>query len=285
MKRALLATLATLSIAAMSHGQIVLSNSALPGDSFTNAGGVNTGQAVGTSGWYYNNVRNSGVAGINNTYARSGNGSAYLETRGANVGNSKADIEYYLSPSTNFFGNYGLGLSSQSLGKLKDLTSLSYDWYRDGSSTNDAIQHPALRLYIVDPATFAMGYIVFERAYNGGGPAVPTNAWVSEDLFANRATVNMWATGSSLPGTGSNPNYGITLQTWMDSSANYDVFGISAGVGSGWGAFKGAVDNIGIGFNGNNNVNNFEVVPEPFTMIGLGLAALAAKRRRKAGKK
>ena len=87
---------AALAIASVgAHSATVLSNNAAPGDAFTNAGGSSQGQAVGATGWYYNNVRNSGTAGINDTYARSGNGSALLQgTLGPGGASSKADIEY-----------------------------------------------------------------------------------------------------------------------------------------------------------------------------------------------
>ena len=79
------------SSAASATGVTVYSNGGGSGDMFTNAGGTNTGQAVGTSGWYYNNVRNNGNVGINSTYARSGNGSVYMETtQGPGGASSKA---------------------------------------------------------------------------------------------------------------------------------------------------------------------------------------------------
>jgi hypothetical protein len=33
---------------------IVLANNPAPGDAFTNAGGLNQGQAIGATDWYYN---------------------------------------------------------------------------------------------------------------------------------------------------------------------------------------------------------------------------------------
>ncbi len=48
-----------LMVAGSASAQIVFSNNAAPGDSFTNASGSNQGQAVGSTGWYYNNTRNS----------------------------------------------------------------------------------------------------------------------------------------------------------------------------------------------------------------------------------
>jgi len=263
--------------AGIANAQVtVYSNSAAPGDAFTNGGASNTGQAVGASGWYYNNVRNNGVSGINNTFARSGNGSAYLSTpQGPDNPSSKADIEFLPAATANVNGNYSAGAA---LGRLADLTSFGYDWYRSSVSTNDPGQHPSLRLLVVSADLTQSGALVFERIYNGFGSSMPTDTWQSDDIFANRTTYNLWSTGS-LPGAFS--NYSTTLQDWMSSPMNYYVVGISSGAGSGWGPFVGAVDNIAFGFNGNNTTYNFEVVPAPGAAALAGLGGLAALRRRR----
>lgn len=43
---------------------------------------------------------------------------------------------------------------------------MSYDWYRDSASTNNAIQHPALRvlLAVTTLSGVSTGGLVFERA-------------------------------------------------------------------------------------------------------------------------
>ena len=80
-----------------------------------------------------------------------------------------------------------------------------------------------------------------------------------------------------------------TLTEWQSSSrlASAAILGFSAGAGSGWGPFVGAVDNIGWTINGQSQTSNFEVaggtVPEPGTMLLVGAALLglvAARRRR-----
>lgn len=278
---------------AASASSIILSNSGAPGDSFTNAGGSNQGQAVGSTGFYYNNVRNSGVAGINTTYARNGNGSGYLETKfGPGGSSSKADIEL-LANGVGFGGNFFAG---GSLGKLGDLTALSYEWYRDSVSTNSNVQHAVVRILIDADGnlntTGDRGGLVFERAYNGGG-AVPTDQWVSEDIFAYNSGAGAYLWNFGL-GVGSEfGGYNKTLDDWLNGftvgsvssplSANSAILGFSMGVGSGWGPHIGAVDSLGFTIGNQSALYNLEAVPEPFTM-GLGALALAAAIRRRSRK-
>lgn len=244
------------------------------GDNFTNAGPGNTGLAIGSSGWVYNNVRNNGVVGINGNLARSGNGSVFLEsTQGPGGASSKADIEYW-----------------SSLGKLGDLSSLSYDWYRMTGGDASANLHPALRLWISN-GTYS-GYIVFEREINRdvlGNPVIaPVDQWQTDDVFGS--DYRMWST-SSLPFNlnGSNGAFkyydALKLSEWRDLYGDYNVLGVSAGVGSGWGTFAGAVDNITFGFSGVNTTYNFEVaqvIPAPgaalLAFFGLGLVGWVKRR-------
>jgi hypothetical protein len=259
--------------------QIVDSNNASPGDSFTNSGTSNTGQAVGSSGWYYNNVRNNGTAGINTTYARSGNGSLYLDGTQGDPTSSKADIEFLPNATVNGDGNYSPG---GALGLLSDLTALSYDWYRDSSSAAASHLHPSLRLQLVSTDFMKSGYIVFERIYNGFTGAAPTNSWQSDDVFGQNYT--MWSTGT-LPGAFT--DYSRTLSQWISGiSGQYYVIGVSSGFGSGWDPFTGAVDNITFGFGGNDTTYNFEVptaaVPEPMSVAVwsfLGVCGIAFARK------
>jgi hypothetical protein len=234
----------------------VYSNNPSPGDFFTHSGVGDGSQAIGGSGWSYNNVRNNAVIGINNTLANNGNGSVGFQVPTG----AKADIEMY-----------------GSLGTLGQLSSFGYDWYRDSTSTASSHYHPSLRLLVSDPVTGANGYLVFELAYNPSVSAVPVDQWVTEDIVAS--DYNLWATGS-LPGAFS--DYNTTLSEWQINHSDYLVLGISSGVGSGWdGSFNGGVDNITIGFNGDSTTYNFEVlsqgvVPEPTTiLVWSGIAACA----------
>jgi len=255
----------------------VYSNNNSPGDDFTNAGISNTspttpGAALDTSGWYYNNVRNNGHVGIQTTYPYDGDGSVWFNaTQGPSDPSSKADIEYY-----NFIGGV-----PQSLGTLGNLTSFSYNWYRASGGTASQWLTPVLRLYVASPDLTKTGYLVFEPVYNWlGNGAAPVDQWKSDDIVAEND--HLWSTGT-LPNQGDDYGSDVTLSSWQANYGSYLVLGISAGVGSGWGTFQGAVDDITVGFGGSSTTYNFEVVPEPgtVTLVGAGLMSLLVLIRRR----
>ena len=266
----------------------VNSQNPAPGDLFTNAGSTNQGQSFGNPNWVYNNTRGGGSVGIRNNYPRSGNGSVYFNSPGI-LG--KADIEYFADPvlvGGNFVPNPFN--PSSILGPLAALSHLSYEWYRAGSSTAPNHLHPVLRLGILrvnSDNTVAVGYLTFERIYNGFG-AAPINSWQSDNIIGSN--YKLWATASL--GFG-DPNVNInqvlkTIPDWVSAAnavgATLFVISVNAGIGSGWnGTFEGAVDNITFGFNGAYTTYNFEVVPEPASMVALGsgLIGLLGLRRRK----
>jgi len=265
------------------------------GDSFTNPGTTITGQAIGGSNWYYNNVRNNGIAGISTAFPRSGNGSLeFTITQGPGGNSSKADAEFFNTAAPNGAGNYG---PTSVMGQLSDLTALSFDWYRaSGASPDDQASnnlHPVIRLLIASPDFTQSGYIVFEREVNRDvfGPhptpvASPRDTWMTDDVFGGN--YRMWSTGSSLPfnlnGTNGPARYydALTLADWRGQFGSYLVTGVSVGVGSGWGTFSGAVDNVTFGFAGAPiTTYNFEVVPAPGAAALLGLAGVVGLRRRR----
>ncbi len=302
-----LAGAGVLGLAMQAQAITIYANNAAPGDAYTNASGSNQGQAVVGSDWYYNNVRNSGIVGINTQYPRSGDGSVRLQTTlGPGGASSKADVEL-LVEAVNFGGNY---FSTGALGRLENLTALSYDWYRSSSSTNSAVQHPVLRLLLDadgDLNTITdRGGLVFELAYNGS--VVPTDTWVTTDVFnfyGPDMSANLWNFGL---GVGNEfGGYNKDLSEWIAGfsvgqvssplSGDSLIIGISAGVGSGWGPFDGGVDNITIAFAEQEPITyNFEVsrqvatqpIPEPVTAVlgAMGVLALAgsmtARSRRQA---
>jgi len=267
----------------------VYSQNPAPGDLFTNTGSTNQGQSFGNANWVYNNTRGGGSVGIRNNYPRSGNGSVYFNSQSST---GKADIEYFASP-VNASGNFAPNPFDPSsiLGSLAALSHLSYEWYRDGSSTAPDFLHPVLRLGVLrvnSDNSINLGYLIFERVYNGFSGAAPTDIWQSDNIIGSN--YGLWATASL--GFG-DPNVNFsqvfkTLSGWVSAAnaanATLYVISVNAGIGSGWnGTFTGAVDNITFGFNGAYTTYNFEVVPEPASMVALGsgLIGLLGLRRRK----
>lgn len=282
------AALAALSVGA--HATVVLANNPAPGDAFTNASTSNQGQAVGASGWYYNNVRNSGTVGISDALPRSGNGSAALSgTAGPGGASHKADIEF-LPGAVSLSGNY---VSTGTLGNLSDLANMSYDWYRASGGTATAHLTPVMRVLVdadgVLTTTGDRGGLVYERVYNEPpGWVAPTNTWVTESITASSF---LWNFGLGLPtGTDINGNgygYDETLAQWQAKFPSAKIIGFSLGIGSGWGSFSGAVDNAGWTIGQQGSSYNFEVArqvpePAPLALVGLSLAGLLAARRRRA---
>ena len=258
---AVVGVLSTNLFAATTINVTVYANNLPPGDSVTSAIGFSLGvPIINSGGWFYNNVRYNGHVGIRTDLPRSGNGSVWFKgTQGPLGDSSKADIEY---------------LPTRPLGTLNNLSLLSYEWYRkSGSYTAHAHYHPVLRIWLSNDTGTRKGYLVFERAYNAPWytSAVPTNTWVGDSI--TDSTV-LWSTGS-LPDALA--VYNRTLSQWKSLIGDYKVYRISAGIGSGWGTFEGAVDNISYRFGSGPIVTtNFEVVPEPTTMALFGLGLLGA---------
>lgn len=277
-------------VATTASAGVVLANNPA-GDAF-NGGLFNQGQAVGASGWYYNNVRNGGTVGIDDVYARSGNGSVFLKgTAGPGGFSSKGDIEYLSGATSNWFT--GNATATTSLGLFSQFSGMRYDWYRDSASTNNAAQHPVLRILLDRDGDLNTsgdrGGLVFERAYNGG--SVATNQWLSDVVGGS---TNLWSFGMGFAGLDPDGGsaYDSSLAEWQAALRDAKILGFSAGFGSGWGPFQGAVDNIGWTINGVATTTNFEArpdvgpgpsaVPEPgsLALIGLGLGLLGFARRR-----
>jgi hypothetical protein len=280
MQFTLAALLATTSAA---HAATVLSNNPSPGDAYTNSSAANQGQAIGASGWYYNNVRNGATVGVNTERPRDGNGSVSFKSED---GGDKADLEF-LANGVDFGGNF---FAAGSLGAFSDFSGASYEWWRDGASTNPASQHPVLRILLDADGdlntTGDRGGLVFERVYAGG--SILTDQWVGDSIGADTA---LWNFGLGL-GFAANINatafaYDATLTEWQAFLANAAILGFSSGVGSGWnGEFGGAVDNISWTIAGQTTTSNFETtapipLPAPVLMLGSALLGLGAMRLRR----
>lgn len=243
--------------------------------------GLGTLGIAGSNGWQYTQVATQTTVGINTTYTdlQVGNGSIYFKSTGTSAsGPGKAEVK--LSNSS------GIG------GTLAELSSLSYDWYRDSSeSSSNLAKHlvPVLRLYLQGGTTLI--YELAENGYNSSTNVPATDTWVTSDAYQGGAA-KFWRSGTG----------GTKLTDLVATYGNRQIIGIGVGVGSGWdGTFVGAADNITIGFTkkGVQSVTtyNFEVngapmpqapaVPEP-TSIAMGLIAgaaglvMAARRRRSA---
>ncbi|MDX2139708.1 MAG: right-handed parallel beta-helix repeat-containing protein, partial [Chloroflexota bacterium] len=225
---------------------------------------LGTAPPVPLNQWYPTNIRAPGGAvAITTAQPRSGLGSLQFNGGG---NDAKADLAYRWDPAV---------FPARTLGSL---TALSFEWYRSSTSTNPANQAPALRLVYFDVATSAAGYLVWEEAYNGS--VVPTNTWVSEDIFAG----NFWMRAFGPVGGGSRTIevYDVSLTEWISNnhngsgspipsvggtphvlSANTLIVGIEVGVGSGWnGVYQMFVDNVSFSFGASDSFTfNFE--PDP----------------------
>lgn len=233
--------------------------------------------------WLRNSVRDGTTVGISSNYARSGNGSAYMNGTIANT--SKADMEYY------FGGQYASPFT------LSNLSALSYDYYRASSSTAAGHFAPSLRLMIDEDGVLGgtdQSVLVFEPIYNGVN-VVSLDQWVSNVI---NGSSNMWWRQFNPGNTVSDP-FGQQLSAYMSATgvtsagrtinANSVVYGLSSGIGSGWdGTYEGAVDNIHVGYGNTDVTFNFETrvvaTPEPASIVLLatgfvGIAGFVRRRR------
>jgi uncharacterized protein (DUF2141 family) len=202
------------------------------------------------NGWAKSDMRGTGVAEITSQKAdkNGGNGSLNLALSG---NSDKAGF-----------------MKSANYGPVNDLSSLSFDWYRDSSSTAAAHFTPAVGIYVSDSSGSNVWLLKWEGVYNGypvAGPAAPTNVWTPENLLSAKYwRIPQVVNGSWVGFSGCNQagdpfkcaDYTRTLQDdWLKG---FDVVGMDVSVGSGWtGTYNSYVDNIKI----NDTTFNFEAAP------------------------
>ena len=242
-----------------------------------NTGGLNTWNTANYRG-VANGYTSFTTSGILDERPRSGDGSMHMALTN---GSGKVDLAY----------NWGF-VAGRTLGKLD---TLSYDWLRVGGGTAAAHLQPALRLnYDADgnvDTTGDRGYLIWEQIYNGGG--LVEDNWTSSNILAGNFWMRQFTPGNTVE------NYDTTLAEWIGGAhpsavadllgANTAILGLEFGIGSGWnGSFTGYIDNVTYGFRGDDATTfNFETrasdVPEPasFALLGLGIVAFAAARKRK----
>jgi cytoskeletal protein CcmA (bactofilin family) len=219
------------------------------------------------NGWAPANVRADATVAITGTQPRSGLGSLEFSSNSITspFNQDKADFQKLWDPTV---------FTART---LADLTKLEFEWYRDGSSTVASHFAPVFRLYVLNPTTGKYALLIWERVYNDAG-AAPTDAWTTEDILNDYFWMFV-PSGQSIP-SGVVQNYTSTLNDWItgdpmgvsgdpapvDIDATTLVFGINAGIGSGWGAsktFLGFVDNLVAEWNSGAETEsaNFELPP------------------------
>lgn len=217
-----------------------------------------------TQGWKSTGTQGGGTVGITAEQPRSGSGSLEMNTSG-----SSGRVRY-IQGGTSAFGS--------SMGKVSEINSLSFDWFRSSASTAAAHFSPAFRVHVGDG--FKSSELIWEFVYSNPKTAAPTDGWQSVNLLASDQLFYKYAGGVVTSGGAQvNQSFGDWLASY---GKNAKVVGISVGFGSGAsGTFEGYVDNVRLGFAGKDATTwNFEThavstVPEPASMLLLASGLLA----------
>lgn len=271
-------------VAQASGTEYVYSNNSTPGDAFTVPGPAVGNQMItgftGSSGEVatYRNTKNGAMVGINDTDPRTGNGSVHFSLNGVGV-KSEVAIGGAFAPNGDW---------AAPLGTLDTLSSWGADLLTNSSNVSNLGVIMRLEIASATDNGGTYGNLVWDTTWAPGHAGTVTfGSWQTYDFFNNPTSTWLRGTGQldALYGPGSITGDERTLADWMSILAGkgYYVLTANAGMGTFNGQFDGAMDNLKLGFGGNDKTYNFEVqaVPEPATMAALGLGALAMIRKRR----
>ena len=204
------------------------------------------------------------------------NGTVDITTEQPFLGNGSA--EFNLTNGTDKAGLVDLFPAGDTSHLLSNITEVSYDWFRDSSSTNNPVQHVSLKMYIDGDGNLATTQdrltMAYEEAYNNYPGGVPTDQWV----HSNATNGNWWVFHSPATGypgaTGMVEVYDRTIAEWISQTVTYNawtdpigpnsvVLGVALEAGSGWnGVSTNYADNVQVIFgNASDIIANFEVLP------------------------
>jgi hypothetical protein len=186
-------------------------------------------------------------------------------------------------------------VDTNGLGGLAAFTA-SYRWYKDGPVGAPA---PALKLGIQTSDYGSTGssprigennwdkIMIYEPYDNPDAGSTPTGTWVTQTTDANTGT--WWMFDRTLPGAVNPPHASLTLAQWL-SDATYgarlsgaSIVDVALGVGSGNAGSNGYVDWLETNAIAGGERINFQAVPEPtsLVLVGLGIAGVFAARSRR----
>lgn len=145
--------------------------------------------------------------------------------------------------------------------RLADIDALSFDAYRDGSSTNSAVQTISINIevdFTGDGSSYTT--LVWEPVYNTAQGAISNDSWQSWDAYASGAGI--WWSSRDIPGVCAF-NCFVSWENIITANPNAQIIGgFGFNIGSGWaGEFVGYADALTIGVEGDSVTYDFEPKP------------------------